>query len=65
MITVRRRRVVVNLIDGRAMMGDRRLSWPWQVVLSAATMARPDGSVPLDGKVIIPRHRIDFVQVVG
>ena len=65
MITVRRRKVVVNLIDGRAIVGDRRLSWPWQVVLSGAHLARPDGqSVPIDGKVIIPRHRIDFVQVL-
>lgn len=66
MIAIRRRRVVVNLIDGRALVGARRLSWPWQVVLSGAELARPDGvTVPVDGKAIIPRHRIDFIQVVG
>lgn len=66
MLTVRRRKVVVNLIDGRAIVGERRLSWPWQVVVSGASLARPDGgSVPIDGRAIIPRHRIDFVQVVG
>lgn len=66
MITVRRRKVVVNLVDGRAIVGDRRLSWPWQVVVSGAHLAQRDGqSVPIDGKAIIPRHRVDFIQVVG
>jgi hypothetical protein len=65
-ITVRRRKVVVNLVDGRAIVGDRRLSWPWQVVVSAAHVTHRDGqSVPIDGRTIIPRHRIDWIQVVS
>lgn len=66
MIAVRRRRVVVNLVDGRALLGERRLSWPWQVVLSSAQLAERDGQpVPVDGRVVIPRHRVDWIQVVG
>ncbi|MGC4891076.1 hypothetical protein [Micromonospora sp. DT227] len=66
MFAVRRRKVVVNLLDGRALMGERRLSWPWQVVLSGAHLARQGQEpVAVDGRVIVPRHRIDFIQVVG
>lgn len=67
MLTVRRRTVVVNLIDGRTTItGIRRLSWPWQVKLAEAQLHRgPNDGSPVDGTVLIPRHRIDFMQVVG
>lgn len=61
-----RRKVVVNLVDGRALMGERRLSWPWQVALTGTSLARQGlDPVPMDGRVIIPRSRIDMIQVVG
>lgn len=62
-----RRTVIVNLVDGRTtMVGQRRLSWPWQVRLAAATVHRGPGhpEQPVDGHVVIPRHRIDWLQVV-
>ncbi|WP_431881564.1 hypothetical protein [Micromonospora chalcea] len=66
MFAVRRRKVVINLLDGRALMGERHLSWPWQVVLSGAHLAeRGHDPVAIDGRVIVPRFRIDFIQVVG
>jgi hypothetical protein len=60
-----RRTVVVNMVDGETIVGRRRLSWPWQVKLTGASL-RPDGRepVPLDGTVLIPRHRVAFLQVV-
>ncbi|MDG4799040.1 hypothetical protein [Micromonospora sp. WMMD980] len=68
MLTVRRRPVVVNLVDGRTtLVGERRWSWPWQVKLTGARLHRGPGhpEQPVDGVVLIPRHRIDFVQVVS
>lgn len=68
MLTVRRRTVVVNLVDGRTtLVGERRLSWPWQVKLAGAQLHRGAGhpEQQIDGAVLIPRHRIDFIQVVG
>ncbi|MEV0726014.1 hypothetical protein AB0I37_24950 [Micromonospora purpureochromogenes] len=57
----------MNLVDGRTTItGERRLSWPWQVRLTGAELHRgPTDSSPVDGTVVIPRHRIDFMQVVG
>lgn len=67
MITVRRRTVLVNLVDGRTTIsGQRRLSWPWQVKVTGASLHRgPDDARPVDGAVLIPRHRVDFIQVVS
>jgi hypothetical protein len=66
-LAVRRRTVVVNLVDGRTTItGIRRLSWPWLLRLSDAQLHRgPGDGTRVDGIVLIPRHRIDFVQVVG
>jgi len=66
-LTVRRRSVVVNLVDGRTTItGTRRLSWPWQVRLTGAEVHQGQGEPSsLDGAVLIPRHRIDWIQVVG
>lgn len=67
MLTVRRRTVVINLVDGRTTItGQRRLSWPWQVRLTGAELHRGVGEpARVDGTVVVPRHRIDFMQVVG
>lgn len=65
MVTVRRRTIVVNLVDGSAIVGVRRLSWPWQVRLTGAQLRQGQAApAPLDGTVLIPRHRIDWIQVV-
>lgn len=67
MLTVRRRTVVVNLVDGRTTItGVRRLTWPWQVKLTGVELHRGPGEpAAVDGTVVIPRHRIDFMQVVS
>ncbi|WP_420123197.1 hypothetical protein [Nakamurella sp.] len=68
MLTVRRRTVIVNLVDGRTtLIGVRRWSWPWQVRLSDARLHRGTGhpEQPVDGLVLIPRHRVDWIQVMG
>lgn len=60
------RTVVVNLVGGDALTGRRRLSWPWQIKLTGATL-HPSGGpeARVDGYVIIPRSRIEWMQVVG
>ncbi|MDW3849667.1 hypothetical protein NMK34_23925 [Micromonospora sp. BRA006-A] len=57
----------MNLVDGRtSITGARRLSWPWQVRLSDAQLhSGPSEPTRIDGVVLIPRRRIDFMQVVG
>lgn len=65
-LTVRRRTVVVNLVDGRTtLVGQRRLSWPWQITLTAAKSINggADGG-PVDGTIVIPRRQVLFLQVV-
>lgn len=59
------RTVVVNLVDGRtALVGVRRWSWPWQVKLTGARLCSgPGQEQPVDGTVLIPRRRIDWIQV--
>jgi hypothetical protein len=66
-LTVRRRSTIVNLVDGRTtIVGRRRLTWPWQVRLTDALLHRSPGEPSkVDGAVIVPRSRIDFLQVVG
>ena len=68
MLTVRRRTVVVNLIGGTTVVGDRRLSWPWQVKLTGARMHPGPGhpeQQQMDGAVLIPWDRIEWIQVVS
>lgn len=63
-----KRTVVVNLVDGRTtLVGVRRWSWPWQVRLTGVRLLSGPGQAeqPVDGTVLIPRHRIDWMQVVG
>ncbi len=65
MLALRRRRIVVNLVTGHAVTGERALSWPWRLVLVSAHMQAPGGpSVPVDGRVRVPWARVDYVQVV-
>jgi hypothetical protein len=53
---------VVNLIDGQSLVGRRRWwAWPWTVVL---TGARSGDGPPLDGRVVVPRHAVLWMQVV-
>lgn len=59
------RTVVVNLVGGDALKGQRRLTWPWQIKLTAATLF-PSGGQPanVDGAAIVPRGRVEWMQVV-
>lgn len=59
-----RRRVMVNLVDGKAVSGVL-----WQqgrvLVLKDATLhERGADPVSVDGEVLVERHRVDFVQVL-
>lgn len=61
-----KRRVVINLVDDRAITGvlwrrHRRL-----VVMRGAELVEPGREpVPMDGDVVIERDRISFTQIVG
>jgi hypothetical protein len=65
-LTIRRRTVVVNLVDGRTtLVGQRVLSWPWQIKLDAAKLLNAGVDTgPIDGQVVVPRRQIQFLQVV-
>lgn len=61
------RKIVVNLLNGKAIEGVL-----WQeardlLVLKGAILHDPasNGPVAVDGEVLVERSRIDFVQVVG
>lgn len=54
--------IVVNLIDGTALVGVRRWwAWPWTVVL---TGVRAENDKPIDGRVVVPRRAVLWMQVV-
>lgn len=60
------RTVVVNLVGGDALKGQRRITWPWQVKLTGAFLfATGEQPANVDGFVIVPRSRIEWMQVVG
>lgn len=66
MLAIRRRRVVVNLVSGDAIVGERAWSWPWRLVLVNAQLHPEHGeSVPMDGRVRVPWPRVAYLQVVG
>lgn len=66
MLALRRRRVVVNLVTGEAIAGERALSWPWRLVIVNALMHGVSGqSTPVDGRVRVPWSRVSYLQVVG
>jgi len=60
-----RRRVLVNLVGGKAISG---VLWARRgplLVLKDATLHEPGVQpVPVDGEVIVDRVRVDFVQVL-
>lgn len=65
MLAIRRRRVVVSLVSGEAIIGERALSWPWRLVVVQAQMQSQGGPpVQVDGRVRVPWHRVAYVQVV-
>lgn len=55
------RKVTVSLVDGSALNGVARLTWPWRLKISDVTV--PHGAVP--GVVYVARRAILTVQVVG
>ena len=69
-----RRSVVVNLVSGDTIRGRRLLSWPWMVRLDSARYHQYSRtSVPsmdpvgteMDGRVLIPRSQVAWIQVIG
>jgi small nuclear ribonucleoprotein (snRNP)-like protein len=57
-------RVMVNLTTDKAISG---VLWDDRgplIVLRDATLVQQEGTVKLDGEVVIERSRIDFVQIV-
>lgn len=60
-----RRRVMVNLVDGKAVSGVLWARRGRLLVLKDATLHEP-GAEPttVDGEVLVERHRVDFVQVL-
>ena len=61
-----RRRVVVNLVDDRAIAGVLWKRYRQLLVLRDAQMHEPGRDpVSMDGDVVIERDRIAFMQIVG
>lgn len=65
------RRIVVNLTDGTAIIGQPAWSWrPSVYRVTSATLHDPNQASPdnrakaVDGVVIVPRARVLFVQLV-
>ena len=61
-----RRRVLVSLVDGKAMTG---VLWSqrgrWLVLRQAELLERGSEAVSLDGEVLIDRAQVDFLQALG
>lgn len=66
MISIRRRRAVVNLVTGETIVGERRLSWPWSIRLTGAIMPAKgrDGERRIDGSVVLHWRAVTFVQMI-
>lgn len=65
--TAVRRRVMVNLLDGRALGG---VLWARRgplLVLRDVALFEPggDGPVAIDGEAVVERARVSFVQVLS
>jgi hypothetical protein len=61
-----RRRVLVNLVDGRAFTGILHARRRNLLVLKNASLLEKGLSpVELDGTVVVERDRVDFMQVAG
>jgi hypothetical protein len=59
--------VVVHIEEGLHYRGHEAFATPWEVVLDGAVLVNPgDGTeTPADGRVRIPRIRVELVQEVG
>lgn len=63
--TVIHRRVVVNLISGRAVEGVLVKQTGPLLHLKDANLHEPQaGSSPMDGEVVIERSHVDFIQAL-
>jgi hypothetical protein len=63
-IELRRPRVVLNLVTGKTIIGERLWSWPWQYRLKAAAVVEPGAEpVAADGVVVVPRRAVEFAQI--
>lgn len=64
--TAVRKRVLVNLTTEKAFRG---VLWarrgPLLVLRGAELLEAGRAPVPMDGEVVVERHRVDFVQVLG
>lgn len=61
-----RKRVLVALLDGKAMNGVLWARRGRLIVLRDVTLIEPGASpVSMDGEVIVDRSRVDFVQAAG
>lgn len=59
-----RRSVVVNLTDGAAFRGVLWQARGPLLILKSATLHEHGQAKPVDGEVLIERHRVSFVQVI-
>ena len=62
-----RRRVLVQLDTGRAVIGTLWCTKAHRVVLKAAELLEPgtDGPTRMDGDVVIERARVEYIQAAG
>lgn len=62
-----RQRVLVNLIDGKALHGVLWARRGGYLVLKDATLHVPGAEfpAPMQGEVLVERDRVDFVQISG
>lgn len=59
------RRVIVNLVGGRAFDGVLvRQSGPLLVLKGATLLEAGSEPAPLDGEVVVERDRVDFIQAL-
>jgi small nuclear ribonucleoprotein (snRNP)-like protein len=56
--------LLVNLTTGKAFRGVLRDEHPAHITLANATLHEDGTAAQVDGEVIIPRERIEFLQVV-
>lgn len=62
----RKRRVIVNTKTDRAFHGVLwRRRWGYLVLRNAEMVRDREGTVAMDGEVVIERANVDFIQVVS
>lgn len=72
MIKIARRRVVITCNSGRTIIGECMIGWPFGAVRvrAAKMLERGAGAADLsraphvDGILVVPRHSIDYMQVI-